>query len=310
MSDRRAALLALMKATALLGAVSGFTWVLHAYYFSRRFLELPLSLAWSLLTMVFVLMVGQAGLSAILKLRGARRRRSSSEITERLTVVLAEYMSGRTPRQQVTACAAEAPKHFEACLSLALLGARGSALLRLRELPTLTTLRENWIAKSRIGDAGERRYALDHLGMLQDPASISALEASLEDANPGVVAAAVRGLLSMPSYGHRERLLRSLGTRPFLVRVLAGECFDDAAPSARRVVILAPDRTEREMRAAVEIVTRLGFARSNDFADAAPTLGATGRDLLRILSAAGDAGEAPAEALSSLLTSLAKGVRA
>jgi hypothetical protein len=41
MSDRRAALLALMKATVLLGAVSWFTWLLHAYYFSLRFLELP-----------------------------------------------------------------------------------------------------------------------------------------------------------------------------------------------------------------------------------------------------------------------------
>jgi hypothetical protein len=206
-------------------------------------------------------------------------------------------------------CAAEAPKHFEECLSLALLGARGSALLRLRELPTLTKLRESWIAKSQTGDSGERRYALDHLGMLQDPRSICAMEASLENANLGVQAAAVRGLLSMPSYGHRERLLRSLATRPFLVRVLAGECFDDEAPSAHRVVILAPDRTEREMRAVVEIVTRLGFAESNEFADAARALGASGRDLLRILSAAGDAGEAPAEAFSILLTSLAKGVR-
>ncbi len=377
---RRAALLALTKAAALLGAISELTWLLNTHYFSRRFVQLPISLAWSMLTMIAVVTLTQVIASLVLKLRSAKLHQASVAATARLTSLLAEYVSGEDCRDEIKRDAAESPTDFEVCITSALLGMRGFALERLCELPEVIELRAIWIEKSRKGDDAERRSAVEQLALLRDPVVLAALESALDDTSAGVVAAAVRGLLRLPAYTKRDELIRSLPGRPYLVRVLsAGESADDAArlaaasganvelmdlarargrsigrgdlrpmlddqdvqtrrsalhlvplaspaaSPARGVVMAALRHSELQMRgAAAEVAARLHFrqaipsiaqcARESASVDtvrascsALAALGARGRHLLHRMSAAGEAGDAPAEALGESLAASARG---
>lgn len=315
---RRAAVTASLKAAILIGCLWTTVWMWHTRYYSRRYPEMPLSLAWSLLTVIGGIIFAQAGCSAVLKLRGARLRKLNAETRTRLTAMLADYISTGTSEAELQRMAKASPRDFEICLTGALLGTRGYALDRLRELPGVTGLRDRWIIQSRKGVTLQRRHAVEHLALLQDPKAIMALEVALEDPNSGVVAAAVRGLLRIPVYADRDKLIRSIPQRPYLVQVLtAGEVTGEEptrpALPAFPIRSTAPKELhELQMRAAVRPVRHRKLETTD--ADRATCsalagLGQTGRDLLKLMSAAGLAGDAPAEALGERLAAAARGGR-
>jgi hypothetical protein len=357
--QRRAAFVALIKASALLGALSELGWLLNTHYFSRRFPQLPISLAWSMLSMIFLITWMQVGCSVALKLKSGRSKRLSAEVNRRLTASLAGYVSGENRHEELKRAAVDSPHEFESSVAVVLLGLRGSALQRLCDLPEVIELRRKWIEKSRTGDDEGRRHALEQLGLLRDAALIPTLEHALEDSVAGVVASAVRGLLQMGSYRGRDELIRSLPNRSYLVRVLtACETPDDVArvgASAATADIAALARacghegggadlrpipiahdgdytqtrpTKRQMRtAAMEVAAHLRVARAipsielrpreyesadavREGCSALAALGPRGHDLLRLMSAEGEAGEAPAEALGESLAAVARGGRA
>jgi hypothetical protein len=296
---RRAAFAALIKSSLLLGAVSELGWLLNTHYFSRLFPQLPISLAMSMLSVIFLIMCTQVSCSMALKSRSERRERASAEVRRQLRSSLAGYVSGDEIGEESKQAAKASPKDFEASVTSVLLGLRGSALQRLCELPEVMELRLKWIEKSRIGDSDERRHALEQLGLLRDPALIAALENALEDSVAGVVASAVRGLLQERSYERRDELIRSLPARPYLVRVLtACEAFEELSRldvrytlQSARVRGIQNERTDAERAHCSVLATRGGH----------------GRDLLRLMAAVGEAGEAPAEALGESLVAAARG---
>jgi len=288
---RRDAMFALGKATILLAALWEYVWLWHTHYYVKRYPELPLSLAWAMLTVIAGITIAQAGISVGLKKRGARRRELSAESKAQLTVLLASYIAGEKDGREVTEAANNArPQDFEECVTFALIGTRGYALERIKQLPGVAKLRETWTAKSRKGGILQRRHSVERLSLLRDPATIMALEVALEDANAGVVAAAVRGLLRLPEYTERDKLLASLPTRPYLVRVLtAGEASEETRYVPPEVV--EPAYQTREVCSSLA------------------NYGSPGRDLLHLMAALGRAGDAPAEALGELLAAGARGGR-
>jgi hypothetical protein len=379
---RRAASLALLKAAALLGALSEVGWLLNNHYFLKRFPQLPISLAWSMLTVIFLVTTTQIACSLIFKIRSARANRLSAEAALKMTELLTRHISGHKCDDEIQDAAIASPEDFERCVAVALLRLRGSALYRVSQLPEVIGLRDSWIARLKKGDSEERREAAEHLGLLHDPVVIPALEAALEDSVPTVVAAAVRGLLQLRFYKKRDELVRSLPLRSYVVRVLTAcesadhasrlalehpanagllelaqargravgkgdlrPLLDDrdlrtrrsamrlvplAAPSAspaRGAVMAALKHKELELRAeAAEVAGRLRLsreigavaecARESEDLDttragclALATLGASGRDSLRRMSAAGEAGDAPAEALGASLVAGVRGGR-
>jgi hypothetical protein len=334
---RRAAISALFKASVLLGSLWVCVWMWHIRFYSKRYPEVPISLAWSMLTVVAGVTFAQMGCSAVLKLRGARLRKLSAVSKARLTALLTSYITNGDSEEELRAGARATPRDFEECLTAALLGTRGVALERLCDLPGVTGLRDEWIARSSKGASNTRRHAVEHLGLLRDPAAVMALEVALEDANPGVVAAAARGLLRIPSYSGREELIRSLPGRPYLVRVLtACEATDEpgdreaasaqrpAAPVVAGITLLAaadagararpihvPQPQQLQMLAKAvgqQSGGSANFERSS--CSILAGLGPTGRDLLHLMAATGVAGEAPAEALGEVLAAAARGGRA
>lgn len=299
---RRAAFIALLKANSLLGTLSAAAWLLNTHFFSRRFAQPPISLAWSMLTVIFFTTCAQVAVSAVLKIRGQRRGLRAAEANRRLAELLAAFIAGESLQEQIEKAAVHSPQYFESQVSAAMLGLRGSALRELRELPDVRALRGKWIRKSRSSDAGERRYAVEQMALLRDPFAIPALEGALQDSEAAVVACAVRGLLQLDSYQRRAELLRSLPDRPYLVRVLTA-CEATAEP----VVPGSPPVIPRVEEFAIEYETP-DVARAQCSALAA--LGSQGRDLLRLMAALGHAGDAPAEALSESLVAMAKGSQA
>jgi len=325
---RRGAFVALIKASLLIGALAELGWLLDTRYFSRRFAQFPISLAWSMLSVIFLVTVLEAYGSLLLKLRSTRVSRLSAEASLRLTALVARYISGENGPEEIERAAKDSKKDLEKCIATALLQLRGSALRRLCELPVVFKLRDMWVAQSRRGDAERRRYAVEQMALLRDPATIPALEKALEDPVGAVEAAAVRGLLQLPSYGKRDELLQSLAWRSYLVRVLtACESADDASGLAlEHLALPMPGAGERELHAAVDVRSLLALARAigsvaelekekeNAAAARASCLalaakGATGLDSLRRMSAAGEAGDAPAEALGASLAAAARGGR-
>jgi hypothetical protein len=322
---RRGALVALIKASVLIGALSELGWLLNTRYFSRRFEQLPISLAWSMLSVIFLVTVLEVYGSVMLKLRRTRRSRVSEAASLRLTALVTAYIAGESGPEEIALAAKDSKRDLEKCIATALLRLRGSALRRLCELQVVAELRDKWIAQSRKGDAEERRYAVEQMALLCDPATIPALEKALDDRVGAVEAAAVRGLLQLPSYGKRYELLQSLAWRSYLVRVLAAcESADDASGLALATPM--PGGQERELHAAVDVGSLLALARAigsvaelekekeNAAAARASCMalaaqGATGLDSLRRMSAAGEAGDAPAEALGALLAAAARGGR-
>jgi len=315
--QRRAAFAALIKASLLMGALSEMGWLLNTRHFSKRFPQLPISLAWSMLTVIFLVTATEVICSVALKRRSERRSRLSEAASRELTALLSRYISGEDIHEEITLAAKGSADDLEKCIGTALLGLRGSALRRLSELRATAELRDRWIARSRKGDDGERRYAVEQLGLLGDPATIPALEKALKDSFGAVEAAAVRGLLQMRSYGKREELIRSLPRRSYLVRVLtacesADFVSDARMPGLRRREIqgAGPVELESLLRLASAIspvADRANAARASCLALAA--LGATGLDSLRLMSAAGEAGDAPAEAFCASLSAAARGGR-
>ena len=216
---RRDALFALGKASILLAALWEYVMLWHTYYYSKRYSDLPISLGWSLLAVISGITLAQAGFSAALKVRNSRMEKSSATIRSQLTVLLAAYISGEQDLTALTELARTSPPDFEECVTAALIGTRGFALERICKLESVSNLRDGWIAKSRKGGNVQRRHSVERLSLLRDSKTIMALEVALEDANPGVVAAAIRGLLRMPTYPERDELIRSLPSRPYLVRL-------------------------------------------------------------------------------------------
>jgi hypothetical protein len=325
---RRGAFAVLIKASLLIGALSELGWLLDTRYFSRRFEQFPISLAWSMLSMIFLVTVTEVYGSLLLKLRSARLNRLSAEASLRLTAVVARYVSGESGPEEIGLAAKNSRKDLEKCIATALLQLRGSALRRMCELPVVAGLRDKWIAQSRRGDALQRRYAVEQMALLRDPSTIPALEKALQDRVEAVEAAAVRGLLQLPSYQKRDELLLSLAWRSYLVRVLtACESSDDASGLAlEHLSMPMPGVPERELHPAVDVRSLLALARAigsvaeleqekeNAGAARASCLalaaqGAAGVDSLRRMSAAGEAGDAPAEALGALLAAAARGGR-
>jgi hypothetical protein len=218
-----------------------------------------------------------------LKVVGARRQKLRAAATARTSELMTAYLAGADCHRSLEQAAGNSPRAFETCVAGALLRLRGSALNRLCDLPDVMDLRDRWIASAQSGSEDERRSAVEQLSLLADPAAISALEKALEDPAAPVAASAVRGLLRMPDYGGRDALVQSLPGRPFLVRVLT-------ACENRTVEERA--RPDNRVRAAFsELAAR----------------GPKGRSALRRMSAAGVAGDAPAEALSAELASTARG---
>ena len=303
---RRAALWVAVKAATLMGALTELGWQLDRHFFSRAFPQLPISLAWSMLTVIFIVTGAQTVCSVALKIWDAKRARLAEAASHRLTTLIAGYLADGTPYGDVKKAAADSPKYFEACVAMTLLRLRGAKLQRLRQLPEAVRLRDKWMAESRKGDESKRRQALEQLGMLRDPAAIPSLENALEDSSAGVVVSAVRGLLLLPAYEKRLDLLRSLQDRPLLVRVLtAREAGFSEAPSieveALRLMELSASVTGDFTEEAASADARRAACSS------LAALGDSGRDLLRRMSAAGEMGDAPAEALGDLLVAMARG---
>lgn len=294
---RRAAFVALIKAGLLLGALAELGWLLHKHYFSHFFPQFPLSIAWSMLTVIFFITWAQVSWSIALKLRSERGRRLSAAATMRLTALLAAHISGANLNDEIKHAATDSPADFESCVVAALLGLRGAAFNRLCELPEVIGLRARWIAKARTGDDQQRRHAIEHMALLRDPAAIGVLEKALEDPVAGVVASAVRGLVQMPAYEKRDELIASLVTRPFLVRVLAARESANEAPAASPEIPAAVD--DQGAYESAEAARE----RCSDLVAS----GASGRDLLRLMAALGVAGDAPAEALGRSLAAAARG---
>jgi hypothetical protein len=306
---RRGALVALIKASLLIGVLSELGWLLNTRYFSRRFAQLPISLAWSMLSVIFLVTVTEVYGSLLLKLRSARVSRVREAASLRLTALVTAYISGEKEPEEIELAGRDSRKDLENCIATALLRLRGSALRRLCELPAVSKLRDKWIAQSRRGDAGQRRYAVEQMALLRDPATVPALEKALEDTVGAVEAAAVRGLLQLPSYQKRDELLQSLAGRSYLVRVLtACESADEASGVRERELevgsLLALARAVGPVE---ELAKEEAAARANCLALAAQ--GAVGLDSLRRMSAAGEAGDAPAEALGASLAAAARGGR-
>ncbi len=316
--ERRAAFYALAKSTLLVAALWEYVWLWHIKFFSRHFVELPLSLGWSLLVVIAGITFGQIGCSAVLKIRGTRLRKLNAEISRRLTNMLAIYVSNGDFEEELIRFADHSTDCFEECVTIALLSTRGAAHQRLGELPAMALLRDRWIDKLHKRGGQDRRYAVEHLALLRDPRATMALEFALDDQDPGVVAAAIRGLLSMPGYRDRETLVSSLPQRPYLVRVLTAgeempsEVYAPLQPSLSNLrQTLELRHQELQMRAqAVEQAIRL---RRADPALASCSVlaasGVKGRHALRSMAAAGTGGDAPAEALGGLLAAAARGGR-
>ena len=325
--QRRSALYALLKTSILIAALWEHVWLWHTKFYSRLHPELPLSIAWSLLTVIAGITFAQIGCSGVLKARSARLRKHHAEISRRLTEMLAEFIAKGDFEDELIRFARHSTSTFEDCITSALLNTRGAAHARLCELPAMSILRDRWIDRLHRRDERDRRYAVEHLALLRDPQAIMALEFCLEDKCEGVVASAIRGLLQMPHYAEREKLLRSLPARPYLVRVLtAGE--SSQQESDERVFALTPQppqtitipdrrsilllrQQELQLRAlAVEDAMKL---RRKDTTRVSCSVlaasGAKGRGLLRFMAAAGDAGDEPAEALGGALAAAARGGR-
>jgi HEAT repeat protein len=230
--------------------------------------------------------------------------------------LLTRYISGENVHQELERAAKESRKDLEQCIATALLRLRGTALERLRELPAVIELRNRWIARSRKGDDAERRYAVEQIGVVGDPAAIPALEKALQDPVGAVQAAAIRGLLNLRAYGKRDELIHSLPQRTYLVQVLTA-C-ESAATKSRSVM---PGLRQLPVQGAcpVDVESLLGLARAIGAAESAEAAranclvlaarGTVGLDSLRSLSAAGKAGDAPAEAYGASLAAAARGGR-
>jgi hypothetical protein len=316
--QRRAAFLALIKASLLVGALSELGWQLNTRHFSKRYPQLPISLAWSMLTVIFLVTAAEAIFSIVLKLRSERRNRLSEAATREFTTLLSRYISGEAVHQEIGRAAKGAPRDLEKCIATALLGLRGSALRRLCELPAAVELRDKWIVRSRKGNDVERLYAVELMGLLRDPAAIPALEKALKDPVGAVEAAAVRGLLQMRSYGKRDELISSLSRRSYLVRVLTACESADFVADARMPGLGRRQETQGERPIEVESLLRLARAMAPDAQSpeaarasclALAARGATGLTSLRLMSAAGEAGDAPAEAIGASLSAVARGGR-
>jgi hypothetical protein len=222
-------------------------------------------------------------ISVGLKVTGARRAKLRAAATARTTELLTAYLAGADCHLSIEQAAGNSPRAFETCVAGALLRLRGSARNRLCDLPDVMDLRDRWITSAQSGSEAERRIAVERLSLLGDPAAISALEEALDDPAAPVAASAVRGLLRMPDYGGRDTLLQSLPHRPFLVRVLTA--------CENRTLNERAHSTNRVRAALSELAAR----------------GPKGRSALRRMSAAGVAGDGPAEALSAELASTARG---
>lgn len=325
--QRRSALYALLKTTVLIGALWEYVWLWHTKFYSRQYPEVALSIAWSLLTVIAGITFAQIGCSAVLKFRSMRLRQSHAEIGRQLTEMLADFIAKGDFEDELIRFAKHSTSTFEECVTSALLNTRGAAHHRLCELPAMSILRDRWVDRLHHRDERERRYAVEHLALLRDPQAIMALEFCLEDASEGVVASAIRGLLRMPGYAERDKLIRSLPSRPYLVRVLtAGECAEQdsgdrafaLAPRPPQTITIPDRRTtlllrqqELQLRAlAVEEAIRLRRTDTTRVSCAVlAASGAKGRGLLEFMAASGDAGDEPAEALGGALAAAARGGR-
>lgn len=315
--QRRAGFVALFKASLMMGALSELGWLLNTRHFSKRYPQLPISLAWSMLTVIFLVTAAEVIGSIVLKRRSERRNKLSEAANRELTALLSRYIAGEEIHEEIERAAKDSPNDLEKCIATALLGLRGSALKRLCELPATVELREKWIARSRKGDAADRQYAVEQMGLLHDPAAIPALEKALKDPVGAVEAAAIRGLLQMRSYAKRDELVSSIPRRSYLVRVLtacesADFVSDARMPGLRRREVPGPGPIEIEslLRLARAIGADAGSAeaaRASCLALAAR--GVTGINSLRLMSAAGEAGDAPAEAIGASLSAAARGGR-
>lgn len=316
--ERRSALYALAKSTLLVASLWEYVWLWHTKFYSRHFVELPLSLAWSLLTVIAGITFGQIGCSAVLKIRSTRLRRMNADISRRLTSMLAGYISNGDFEDELIRFADHSTDSFEECVTIALLSTRGAAHERLCELPAMAILRDRWIDKLHKRGGQDRRYAVEHLALLREPQATMALEFALDDRDQGIVAAAIRGLLRMPGYRDREALVQSLPGRPYLVRVLTAseesprELFAPLQPSfsvPRQTIELR--HQELKMRAqAVEQAMRARRADAGLVScSVLAASGVEGLNALRFMAAAGTGGDAPAEALGGLLAAVARGGR-
>ena len=320
--QRRAAFWALAKATMVIAALGEYVWLWHTRFYLRHFPEVPISLAWSLLTVIGGITFAQVGCSAVLKARSTRLRIEAAALSQRLTAMLAEYISNGDCEEELNRLAVESTNTFEDCMTVALLSTRGAAHERICELPAMAILRDRWISKLHNRKEQDRRYSVEHLALLRDPQATMALEYMLDDKSEGVVAAAARGLLSMPGYSGREALVRSLPSRPYFVRVLtAGESIPSRnctsigrdvpfqEPQARNLILRHLELQRRAQAVEEAILSRRPEAARIGCSVLAAS-GAKGRDVLRTMSATGTGGEAPAEALGGLLAAAARGGRA
>lgn len=325
--QRRAVFFALGKTILLIAALWEYVWLWHTKFYSKQYPELPLSLAWSLLTVIGGIIFGQIGCSAMLKARGLRLRKLHAELSRRMTEMLAEYIAKGDFEDEIARYANHSTAVFEECITSALLNTRGAAHQRLCELPAMAILRDRWIDQLHKRGERDRRHSVEHLALLCDPQAIMALEYSLEDRSDGVAAAAIRGLLRMPNYTGRQALVRTLPHRSLLIRVLtAGDAMEEAPgrrdhaftlglspqPAADLHKPLLLRQRELQLRAqAMEEAIRLRRANSPRVScSMLAASGAKGRGLLNGLAAAGESGDAPAEALGGVLAAAARGGRA
>lgn len=277
--------MALAKAAVLLAVLAETGWQLDLNYYSRRYPQMPISLAWSMLAMIFFVAGAQLIGSVVLKVWSAKRTLRRASATRRMTAVIVAYLARRIGRAEVEQAARRSPRDFEASVVDVLLNLHGSSVRRVREIPAVLALRDRWIARSRSGDEVARRRAVECLSLLRDPASVAALEAAVDDHSAQVAASAVRGLLHMTSYEKREELRRSLPGRPFMVRVLTAR--EAGAPAQGS---LAGDEARRHCAAL-------------------SAKGPRGLAALRRMSASGESGDAVAEAFGAALAASARGGR-
>ena len=326
--QRRAAFYALGKSILVIGALWEYVWLWHTKYYSKHYVEVPLSIAWSLLTVIAGVTFALIGCSAVLKARSTRLRKQHAETSRRLTEMLAEFIAKGDFEDELIRYAHHSTSTFEECITNALLSTRGAAHERICELPAMAILRDRWIDSLHKRDERDRRYAVEHLALLRDPQATMALEYSLDDQSQGVVAAAIRGLLRMPGYTEREHLIRSLPNRPYLVRILtAGESPEEAPKEMEMAMTCGPQREpvaaqdrretlalrqrELQLRAqAVEEAIKLRRAHTPRVScSVLAASGAKGRGALGSMAASGDHGDAPAEALGGMLAATARGGR-
>lgn len=220
----------LLRVSCVVAVLLFLVWQIHIYGYGPRVRDVPLSLAYSFLTMQVLLVTVLLLLSSLLKSRSARAGAGSAEVVPVVRHHLTEYLHGDDRRRVLLRLCLWHGADVQRCILQFLSAVQGSARERLTGLAVLLQLPWVWEKVALYGTVEQRREAAHSLGLLALPRSRVALRKLLFDASPHVQTAACRALIALGRPEDIERVLLFSLEAPLMVRAIL---VSELAPHAR-----------------------------------------------------------------------------